>query len=191
MTLARQYAVRVVLDTPAHNPVTEYCGIGNTGGDAYLPRVFKKGDLKTMRLRFYVNDEIDMTKVTDSMMLDSNQVIAEMEMDGISASLEVRGEVKVWWNETGDPMDGDYHIHPSEFPDSLKELIAKGHAAGCIDWTLDPRLYISENNWFELFVSRTGDPSSLCITDVVDAEGSTVYDLFQILYDAIEKFAGL
>ena len=138
-------------------------------------------------ISMYLNTEIDMTTITDSMQLDSNQVIASMQIDGMEASLEVRGDVKVWWNEkAGDPTEGELFTDPSEFPDQLKRLIANGYTSDDGHWTNDPRLWIENNNWFEIFVGPIGTcaPSA----DLVDAEGSTPKDLFELLYDAIKDY---
>lgn len=132
-----------------------------------------------MTIEFYINDDIDMTKIADSMQLDSNQVIASMRIGDMEASIEVQGEVKIWWNEEGNPFDGEYYIYPSEFPEKLKELIAAGYTDDGLHWTLDPRLYISENNWFEVFYG-TG-------TDVVDVEGYTPAQLFEMLYYCLKE----
>ena len=139
-----------------------------------------------MDVRFWVNDDIDMSKIVDSMQLDSEQTIATMTIDGIEASLEVRGEVKVWWNEKGNPMEGECYRYPSEFPDKLKRLIADGYTSDEGLWTLDPRVYVSETNWFELFVGKVGE--TIPGADIVDAQESSVSDLFLMLYEYIEDY---
>lgn len=136
-------------------------------------------------MKFYLNPDVDMTKVVDSMQIDSGTVIAVLEKDGHKASLEVRGEVKVWWNEHGEPCEGECYKYPSEFPEKLKRLIADVYTSDEGHWTLDPRLYISENNWFEVFV--TG-PENEHVPDayVVDVEGSTEEEIRNLLDDYIE-----
>ena len=131
---------------------------------------------------------LDLRNIKDSMQLDSDQEIARMEKDGYTATLEVRGEVKVWWNEDGEPCDGEYYTHPSEFPEKLSCLIADGHTADGSHWTFDPRLYISENNWFELFVTNPLY-DTVPDADVVDSEGLSDHDVFSMLYEAIEERA--
>lgn len=129
----------------------------------------------------------DLTKITDSMQIDSDELLAEMEKNGFTATLEVRGDVKVWWNErAGDPMEGECYTYPSEFPEKLKQLIAGGYTADEGHWTLDPRLYISENNWFELFVSEPGY-ETIPDAEVVDVEGLNDKEVFDLLYEAIEE----
>ena len=138
-------------------------------------------------ISMYLNTEIDMEKIIDSMQLDSGQTIASMRIGNIKASLEVRGDVKVWWNEkAGDPTEGELFTYPSEFPDKLKRLIADGYTSDVGNWYDDPRLCIANNNWFEIFVGPIGTcaPSAY----LVDAEGSTPKDLFELLYDAIKDY---
>lgn len=145
-----------------------------------------------MKYEFYVNDDIDMSEIKDSMQIDSETTIATLKMTKnnvtLEASLEVRGEVKVWWNPNGgDPQNGDYYKYPSEFPQELKDRIANSEYS---EWTTDSRVYVSENNWFELFISNvTNGPDPIPTAYVVDAEQSKVPDLFSLLYDAlIEEF---
>lgn len=126
-------------------------------------------------MKFWLNDDIDMTQIVDSMQLDSDQEIAGMEMGGVTASLEVRGDVKVWWNEDGSPLDGDYYTRPSEFPQKLKDLILEDRWYDC-----DGSVYVSENNWFELFYALDDE---FVGSDVVDVERMTPIEIFSLLYD--------
>ena len=139
---------------------------------------------------------VDMANIKDSMQLDSGTVIAEMDYDGYHASLEVRGEVKVWFNpncltdDNADPMDGDYYNYPSEFPKELKDIIS-GEAMPYFDgkiqrefWDTDVRVCVSDNNWFEIFLSRDRyAPDS----DTVDVEGQKPSEIFDLLRDWIEE----
>ena len=128
-------------------------------------------------MEFWLNDDIDMTKIVDSMQLDSGTEIAGMKLDNITVSLEVRGEVRVWWNENGDPFDGDCYTTPSEFPRELKDLIAGDNRW----WDCDKRVYIDNNNWFEVFTAV--DDTYVPDADVVDVEGMTPVEIFTMLYD--------
>ena len=128
-------------------------------------------------MEFWLNDDVDMTKIVDSMQLDSGTEIAGMKLDNITASLEVRGEVKVWWNENGgSPFEGDYYTIPSQFPQGLKDLILNDRWYDC-----DGAVYVSENNWFEVFTAI--DDAMGPDSDVVDVEGMTPTDIFGLLYD--------
>ena len=132
-------------------------------------------------MKFWVNDDIDMTQITDSMQLDSDTQIAGMEFKGITASLEVRGYVGVYWNPdaTSEYLDsGDHYTQPSDFPQELKDLIKEGGY-----WDCDPRVYVTENNWFELFLA---DEDGYIGSDVVDVEEYTYVDLFNFLHESID-----
>lgn len=117
--------------------------------------------------------DIDLTDINDSLELESGQIIATLEKDGIIASLEVHGHVTIDFNER------TYNYY-SEFPDTLKSLIHSG------DYLNDPRVYVSENNWFEVFIYHgEDDPGPLC--DVVDVENLTPAELFDTLLDWVNE----
>ena len=148
-------------------------------------------------MEFYFNEDIDLPNIKDSMQLDSGTTIATLKYKNNWASLEVRGEVKVFFNpkvkEGEAPTDGDYYVYPSEFPQELKDLIAGEteiyRADGDIkgiehNWAFDDRIYISENNWFELFVADDEDdpiPDAV----VVDVEGECATEILNMLMGAI------
>lgn len=128
---------------------------------------------------FRMDPDEDLTGIKDSMQIDSGTVIATLKTGNSYLSLEVRGEVKVWFNpdKEGKPEDGEYYRYPSEFPQELKDLIAENR-----DWDLDSRVYVSENNWFELFKSKDEkDPVPESAT--VDAEGSTPAEILMMLLE--------
>lgn len=145
---------------------------------------------------------IDLTNIHDSMQLDSGTVIATLRTKDGFASLEVRGYVKVFWNPNPKPdegpSDGSCYIQPSEFPQDLKDLIAGKTAitmnAKCDEsfgkikgnWAMDDRVYIAENNWFELFIGE--DENDNCpISDCVDAEEMGAKQIFELMYDFIKE----
>ena len=136
-------------------------------------------------IRFH--QDIDMRNIKDSMQLDSEQIIASLEAGEKRATLEVRGDVKVWWNPyVGDPdypspYDGEYYTYPSEFPEELKDLIKTENY-----WETDERVGVSENNWFELFIYR--DKEDRCpMATVVDVEGYNGAQIFEMMLDALEE----
>lgn len=111
---------------------------------------------------FWVNPDIDMRTVKDSMQLDSDQVIATLKRGDFAVSLEVKGEVRV-------TFDGELYTKPSEFPQDLKDLIASDDF-----WDCNERVDVGNNNWFEaVYRSESYEES-----DVVDLEGDTVSQLF-------------
>lgn len=150
----------------------------------------------------YKNDvefhvKIDLREIKDSMQLDSEQTIATLKMENKTASLEVRGDVKVFWNpdKDEDPGDGECYTQPSEFSQELKDIIAgkktiyrkDGDTEGIENmWTLDDRVYVSENNWFELFVTND-ENDTFPISDVVDVEGYNATQIFELMYGALAE----
>ena len=130
--------------------------------------------------KFWVNENYDMTKIVDSMEIDSDETIASLDLEGYTADLMVRGEVKVFWNENGieDCTDAECYKYPSEFPKELKDLIHNDK-----DWECDPRVNVDFNNWFELFVEEPDGYRDAY--DVVDAAGKTPDDLYDMLREAI------
>lgn len=128
-----------------------------------------------MAEKFYLNPDIDMTKIVSSMQLDSDQVIATLEKDGYEASLEVRGSVRVFYGE-----DNILYRYPSEFPQELKELIATNN-----EWELDSDVFADETNWFEIFVTN---PNYTSVPDaiVVDVEGYTPTQIKDLLEEYID-----
>lgn len=127
----------------------------------------------------WINPDINMSEIKDSMQLDSCQVIATLtDAYGIVTSIEVRGDVKVWWNPNGEnPFEGMYYCSPSDFPLALKEIIANNPY-----WYEDKRLYICENNWFEVFTWHNSLPYT-CDSYTVDAEESNQQDLIDLLFE--------
>lgn len=151
--------------------------------------------------KFYINPGIDMTQIDDSMQINSETVIAALVTPKKFVTLEVRGDVKVFFNEKvkDDPNavaeDGDYYENPSEFPQLLKDIISgkepiyrrDGDTKGYENmWTLDDRIYLSENNWFEVFVSDDEfDAFPRC--DLGDFEHNTNDQIYESLLYAAEE----
>lgn len=144
-------------------------------------------------ITFWLNPDIDMTKIKDSMQIDSGTTIATLKTKNHFISLEVRGEVKVFFNpdKNGEPTDGDYYTSPSEFPQELKDLIAENTEIYRKDedtkgiehtWSLDDRVYISENNWFEIFREEDED-DPVPNADIVDAEGLTPEEILNLMLE--------
>lgn len=101
----------------------------------------------------------DISKVKDSMQFESDTVIVDMEDSecGLTASIEVRGEVNVTWK-------GKEYRKVSEFPEDLMHEIMTNP-----NWANGEDIYVSNNNWFEVFVR---DTDGFCLlSDVVDIGG--------------------
>ena len=131
---------------------------------------------------FWVNPDIDMTKIPDSLLLRSGQEIASLKKDGFLAVLEVRGEILIEWTEE------DGHVKecrdPSEYPDELKQLIVNAKSAA--DLYSDPRVNLRNNNWFEAFVYE-GEDDHVPWAIIVDAENSTKRELYELLDELITR----
>ena len=128
---------------------------------------------------------IDMKNIEDSLQLDSDQTICSLENNDIEINIEVKGEVKVWWNPNGDPMDGEYFTRPSEFPEELKNLIVNE------EWyDTDEHIEVTSNNWFEIFFVNKADGNCIA-SDVIDVEGYDEKELLKACleyeYDIISK----
>jgi len=132
----------------------------------------------------------DMTKVLDSMMLDSYEMIAYGydKDDDICITIETNGEVVVDWNPLGiDNMDSssERFRYPSDFPQELKDLITENPN----QWMTDERVYVDANNWFEIFVWDGKEPGGCAIfSDVVDVEGLKNDDLKNIMDDFLSAY---
>ncbi len=121
----------------------------------------------------------DMTDIVDSVQLESDDTngidVCSYQKDSFLVTIEVRGAVKIWWNTTTNNLnngEGMYYTHWSEFPEELKNLIRN---TGTADrhWTCDPRVYVSENNWFEIFLWEKDGKGGLNLisSDCIDIEG--------------------
>ena len=123
----------------------------------------------------------DLTDIKDSVQIESDDTnggdICSYEEGKYVVTIEARGAVKIWWNTTTNDLnngDGEYYIYWSEFPEELKNLIRN---TGTADrrWTLDPRVYVSENNWFEIFLWKRDGEGNLefIVSNCIDVEEST------------------
>ena len=131
----------------------------------------------------------DLTDIKDSMQLDSDTDICRYidESGKYAVTIDVKGEVRVTWCangiESGEPVE-TYH-RPSEFPDDLKELIARSNSW----WENDPRVYVSENNWFELFIwSHENGDNRYLTSDCVDVEGETPESLKELCKESLRLY---
>lgn len=93
--------------------------------------------------------EEDLSKYVDSMLFDSNTVIATMECENgdekVLIELMVRGEVRVVYK-------GNTYTSPCDFPAELKEKIKANPG-----WWDDEDTYIDFSNWFEYMYDHTID----------------------------------
>lgn len=127
---------------------------------------------------------IDLEDIHDSMQLDSGQVIAELENDLLSITLEVRGQVRVLWNPDpdGEPHDGSVFKCASQFPEELMKIFAEGRAGDM------KNIFVDDNNWFEVFVEDKQE-NQVIHTKTVDAEEMDRQQVLDLLMEFYNKFA--
>ena len=117
--------------------------------------------------KFWLNPDYDLTQIKSSVQIPSGTTLATLEYRGCEVSLETRGEIKIFFNPdvNGDPDDGEYYTNPEDYPEALADIISgktiiyrkDGDTEGIEhDWALDDRVYVSENNWFEAFITPPG-----------------------------------
>lgn len=95
-----------------------------------------------MKGKYWVNPDINMESIKDSMQLDSRQTICTLtDNQNNQVSLECLGDVKIIWN-------GEVFRTPSSFPNELKKLIAENDL-----WYQDKHLEIIESNYFDVAIS--------------------------------------
>ena len=110
---------------------------------------------------------IDLTNIKNSMQLNSDQIIAELQKNEMIITLEVQGDISVSFN-------GESYFSYDDFPEELKKLI-KSNA-----YMQDARVYVALNNWFEIFVYKNKN-DTLPEAYVADVEGMTPEELFEEL----------
>lgn len=143
-----------------------------------------------MNVEFWVNPEVAITDIKDSMEIESGTVIATLQdtITGTRVSLEVRGDVKIFYSPEGFTVsDGEYYTSPVEFPKGLKELIRAGQLSKDTE-----HVYVSDNNWFEIFTEYREEYKRGVYrynydvnTELCDPEGYTIPQLFDLLYDTL------
>lgn len=117
---------------------------------------------------------VDMTKIKDSLQLDSGTVVAKETFGEYVLSIEVQGDVRVRFGD-------EWYRYPSEFPAELKNIIEDDEL-----YYINDRVYIAYNNWFELFVyDKDG---SIVSSDLVDPEllsSDKLHELMADYYDCV------
>lgn len=140
-------------------------------------------NLKNGDIQFWINPDVDLTKIKDSMQIDSGTTIATCHMKDFYAYIEVRGDVMVFFNPNTneEPTQGEYYTKPSEFPQELKDLIAKDET-----WYLDKRVELVRNNWFELFWGKAPTDTGLS-SECVSIEEYNTNDIMNLLMYCAEQ----
>lgn len=123
--------------------------------------------------------------IVDSMQIDSGTRIAKLETDKYILSLDVVGDVRVFWNPDPNKSwrdhDSEEYRRPSDFPDELMQLFAEHRAYGLENLSID------NNNWFEATISKksTGE---IVYEDVWDVENETSGSILDSMYDVINEY---
>ena len=121
---------------------------------------------------------IDLTKINDSMELESGQDIAELETDKHLVVVGVRGEVRVYFND-------EVYKTQCQFPKTLMKLFHNGKAYH------DDRVEIVDNNWFEVFLykkNKDGEWDWTGLSDVCDCENNTPKEMKDFLVDCLKLY---
>ena len=134
-----------------------------------------------METQFNTNPKIDLTRINDSMELDSGQCLASLKVNGYEITLEVRGSVNVTYNPNSETTyeGGDVYRYASDFPTDLLQMFHDGKTADA------PNVYVDENNWFEVFVEKDG---KFIDSEVIDAEGMNPAELFSMLWETYQDY---
>ena len=125
----------------------------------------------------------DLTQIKDAMQLDSNtEICAYYSADNkFAVTIEVRGEVDVDFN-------GKNYRQASDMPKELLELL--GDPNNWYSGDADEGLYVSNNNWFEIFVWYVTEDGEIGewtgSSDVIECGGETNDEL---LYDCEDYLA--
>lgn len=128
----------------------------------------------------------DLSQYTDSMLFDSNTLIAEAffnttnNKQSAKVELVTRGAVRVEAN-------GNIYTSPSEFPNWLKERIQK-HPNGwqCLD-TEDKKVFCHDSNWFEFIVTPDGACSDGVMYEA-DLSKDTPEGIYQAMVDILHDY---
>ena len=129
-----------------------------------------------MKLKKKFTQRIDMRRVHNSMILDSETEIARLEWGELVATLEIRGSVKVYYK-------GACYKNASRMPNELLEMLN--------NWKEEysAEVQVDMNNWPEVFL-WTKDNDKLIWTgysDVADAEGMTRRQIRKMLDEYITE----
>ena len=142
-----------------------------------------------MKYNFNVCDYL--LGVNDSMELESGQSVAELNVkDEVLIDLRVEGDVRVVFED-------QVYKCSSQMPDELIDLFHKGgdEYQNALE---SGRLYIDDNNWFEVFVytknpnykGNESEPKWIWtgISDVVDGGWDNPAEVFSFLLDCYDEY---
>lgn len=108
-----------------------------------------------MNLNFRLNPLIDFNNLCSSMQLDSDTVIATLDVDNCTFTLKTLGLVRVVWNPdpalSTDEPGSEVYKSPCQFPDDLMKIFEEGRENEA------KNLFVDNSNWFSIVVYRDGE----------------------------------
>lgn len=141
-----------------------------------------------VKFKVYVTED-DLKEVNiSSLLFDSGNVICDLTVGNVRASLIVNGEIRIL-NERDDEVYKNY----SQYPKELMDLIMSGKD----DKELWDNVYVLDmNNWFELFVDKIDENGEIVdeiCYEVADIEGeldnnNLIGSLFKFMVDSLKDF---
>lgn len=123
-------------------------------------RMPEKDDVK----EFFFIPEEHRKYITDSLLLDSDQVVLSGTVDDVRVTVIVCGEVRIGWK-------GQIYKYASQFPDDLTEAI-RNHTFR-VGGDEDDENFIGNNNWYEVRVWKN---KKLLHEDYVDMDINDMTD---------------
>ena len=122
---------------------------------------------------FYFLEEERRKDITNSLLLPSGTIIAEILVGEFCAYILVHGSVRIIYKD-------EVYKDISQFPDELVDIIRNGNLGENAD------TYLDMSNWYELVVLKN-EREVYC--DVVDIDISTMTetDMQNFLLDSIQK----
>ena len=122
---------------------------------------------------FYFLEEKKRQGITNSLLLPSGTIIAEILVGEFTAYIIVHGSVRIIYKD-------EVYKDISQFPEELVDIIRNGNLGENAD------TYLDMNNWYELVVLKN-ERELYC--DVVDIDISTMTetDMQNFLLDSIQK----
>ena len=122
---------------------------------------------------FFFLEEQKRQGITNSLLLPSGTIIAEIFVNEFNAYILVHGSVRIIYKD-------EVYKDISQFPEELVDIIRNGNLGENAD------TYLDMSNWYELVV-LSGEKELYC--DVVDIDISTMTetDMQNFLLDSIQK----
>lgn len=121
---------------------------------------------------FWIVPLKERKKITDSLLVDSGQIVLEGTYKGVQVSVVVCGEVRLEWK-------GQTYKSASQYPEDLERAL-RNHKFEKLGG------YIGANNWYELRVCK--DKQSLNEVDVFNGDCLVEMDLNRMSNKEAKEF---